>query len=232
MSDSLKPNGWLPADSLRWMIREVRAGECMRRATARRARVAISTEMQPTLRSHTPRRIQARDRAVTTRQPDRGRDVAPPLPPEALDQAPDQMRPHILQLYPANASPLPGDRDARGSKRARPRQARHEPGHQPLRLIVWVCGRRSVENTAPSPFRGVHACTGRCKHLKRRVARTGNSEQRRSRESPPCCHHASRASDERAVSPAVLHNDPRSGRKTSQWARSCSGCGATANCLR
>ena len=71
------------------------------------------------------------------------REAAPRLPPHGIDQAPDQMRPHVLKLDPANSSSLPEDGDAYGLHRVTPGQASQESRYRSPHSAIIACRAKS-----------------------------------------------------------------------------------------
>src|SRR6476619_3641661 len=74
-----------------------------------------------------------------------GHATRPRLPPRGVDQALDQMRPHVLELDPANSSLLPRDRHAYGLHPATAGQASQQWRHERLLIAPIIAPLRAPE---------------------------------------------------------------------------------------
>src|SRR6476660_5675999 len=89
-----------------------------------------------------------------------GHAARPRLPPRGVDQALAQMRPHVLELDPANSSLLPRDRHAYGLHPATAGQASQQWRHEHLLIAPIIAPLRAPRRGA-GPKRSDRWRTGR-----------------------------------------------------------------------
>ena len=78
----------------------------------------------------------------------RGVGAPPRLPPDGVDQAPDHVRPHVLELDPANSSSLPDDGDACGLHRVMAGQVSQQSRHRNPRIPPIIARRPRASRSA------------------------------------------------------------------------------------